>query len=111
MLERKAAIRDRILRERFEAKRREQALEEQYDKMVNPHLYGTGAGGGYRKLRKGEHYEDVQREHLANEIRIRERRERYKSQRYHENEYRGNPRDRDGRRPPPRGGHRRDRYY
>ena len=79
MAEHRAQIRERQLRARLESKRKEQALEEVYDKMVNPHLYGTaaGGGGGYRKLRKGEHYEDVQKEFLENEIRIRERRKKY----------------------------------
>ena len=48
---------------------------------VNSFLYvisGGGGSGGYRKLKKGEHYEDVQKEMLENEIRIKERRERYR---------------------------------
>ena len=39
-LERVNLVRERQLRSRLEAKRKEQALEEIYDKMVNPHLYG-----------------------------------------------------------------------
>ena len=75
IFERQILVRERQLKMRMEARQREQAKEELYDQMVNPHLYG-GPGGGYRKLRKGEHYEDVQKERLENEIRIRERRER-----------------------------------
>ena len=45
-------------------------MDDIYDKMIN-------GAGGYRKLRRGEHYEDVQNHQLANEIRIRERREKY----------------------------------
>ena len=41
-----------------------------YDEMIN-------GSGGYRKLKRGEHYEDVQNKLLANEIRIKERREKY----------------------------------
>jgi len=106
ILERKAIIRDRILKERMDSRRKEQAMEEQYDQMVNPHLYG-GPGGGYRKLVKG-HYEDVQRAQLDNEIRIRERRERYqRNDRGHDREHHGGRRDdrRGGRPyPPSRGG-------
>ena len=54
----------------MEAKQKEQAMDDIYDKMIN-------GAGGYRKLRRGEHYEDVQNHQLANEIRIRERREKY----------------------------------
>ncbi|QQP49321.1 Akinase anchor protein 17Alike [Caligus rogercresseyi] len=63
----------------------EQAKEELYDKMMNPHLYaGDGEmpnnnssfGGPRRRPKRGEHYEQVQKDHLENEIRIRERRER-----------------------------------
>ena len=64
-------------------KRQELAKEEMYDKMMNPHLYGSGdvnisGGGSYRRVKPGEHYEEVQRKELENEIRIRERREKYK---------------------------------
>jgi hypothetical protein len=84
MLERRAQVGERQRQNRMEARKKEQAMEEVYDKMVNPHLYGSGeGGGGYRRLKKGEHYEDVQREALENEIRIRERREKYnREQRY-----------------------------
>ena len=109
MAEHRAQIRERQLRARLESKRKEQALEEVYDKMVNPHLYGTaaGGGGGYRKLRKGEHYEDVQKEFLENEIRIRERRKQYRGpppdqdyhrqSHYHKDHRDHNYRDRGGR--------------
>ena len=40
------------------------------DEMIN-------GSGGYRKLKRGEHYEDVQNKLLAHEIRIKERRETY----------------------------------
>ena len=57
------------------AKKAEQAKEEMYDRMMNPHLYGAG-GGGYRKLKRGEHYEDVQKKELDEHIREKEREER-----------------------------------
>ncbi|CAB4062539.1 SFRS17 [Lepeophtheirus salmonis] len=62
----------------------EKAKEELYDKMMHPHLYGgdiplpSKSAGTSRKLRRGEHYEQIQKEHLENEIRIRERREKAK---------------------------------
>ena len=71
MQDHRALVHERQLRARLESKRKEQALDEEYDRMVN-------GGGGYRKLRKGEHYEDVQKEFLENEIRIRERRKQYR---------------------------------
>ena len=80
ILNHKNFVRTQQLKSRMNARRKEQAEEEAYDKLVNPHLYGPGAvGGGYRKLRPGEHYEDVQKEFLENEIRIRERRKKYRS--------------------------------
>merc|ERR1712141_578062 len=88
-MERENLIRERQLRIRLEDKRKEQAKFEVYDKMVNPHLYG---GGGYsaRRLKKGEHYEDVQKELLENEIRIQTRRARYKHQNNdHQRNHRG----------------------
>jgi len=69
-VQRLAMVRASQLASRQEAKRKEQALDEVYDNMVN-------GGGGYRKLKRGEHYEDVQNTVLANEIRIKERREKY----------------------------------
>ena len=60
----------------------------------------------HRRLKKGEHYEDVQKELLENEIRIRERREKYK---HKENDhYKQQIRNHPYRRPPPEG-YRRDR--
>merc|ERR1712066_172880 len=51
--------------------------------MMNPHMYRLGASrsptpppDALRKVRRGEHYEDVQKEYLQNELRIKERRER-----------------------------------
>ena len=82
MEERRSLFHERKFQAKMESKKREQAMEEMYDKMINPHLYGGSGGGGYRKVRKGEHYEDVQRERLANEIRIRERRERMERERW-----------------------------
>ncbi len=87
----KAILHEKKMKARLEARQREQAKEEVYDKMINPHLYGgsdlSGSGGGYRKLKKGEHYEEVQKEALENEIRIRERRERYQRERQRDERY------------------------
>ena len=77
MAKKQRALEERRLQNRMEAKRQEQATDEIYDRMVNPHMYGMQYGGGFRKVKKGEHYEDIQRERLADEIRIKERRERY----------------------------------
>jgi len=49
--------------------------EEQWERMTNPHLFGSEHGGGFRKIKAGQHYEEVQKEVLQTEIRIRERRE------------------------------------
>ncbi|TRY75592.1 hypothetical protein TCAL_00520 [Tigriopus californicus] len=65
------------LEEKAAAKQAEQAKEELYDQMVNPHLYGEGRSG-HRRLKPGEHYEDVQKKELEEQIRIRERLERDK---------------------------------
>jgi len=54
----------------------EQAKEEQWERMTNPHLFGGSGGGGFRKVKVGQHYEEVQKEVLQHEIRIRERREK-----------------------------------
>ncbi len=76
------------------AKRHEMAKEEMYDRMINPHLYGTaGGGGGYRRIKPGEHYEEVQKKELEEEIRERERRERIRrreqqERQRHERDYR-----------------------
>eukprot|EP00092_Neocalanus_flemingeri_P031393 GFUD01034098.1.p1 GENE.GFUD01034098.1~~GFUD01034098.1.p1 ORF type:complete len:770 (-),score=299.84 GFUD01034098.1:76-2385(-) len=56
-------------------KSEEQAKEEQWERMTNPHLFGGSGGGGFRKVKVGQHYEEVQKEVLQHEIRIRERRE------------------------------------
>merc|ERR1719273_174449 len=81
-LERMQKVRESQLRSRMEAKRKEQAMDEVYDQMVN-------GGGDYRKLKRGEHYEEVQNQVLANEIRIKERREKYDR----EQDYGVDPRD------------------
>jgi len=85
-LERLQKVRESQLRSRLEAKRKEQSMDEMYDQMVN-------GGGGYRKLKRGEHYEDVQNQLLANEIRIKERREKYDRERHREQDYGVDPRD------------------
>merc|ERR1719203_2336125 len=55
---------------RMAEKNQQQSMDNIYDEMIN-------GSGGYRKLKRGEHYEDVQNKLLANEIRIKERREKY----------------------------------
>ena len=60
-------------------------MDELYDQMVN-------GGGSYRKLKRGEHYEEVQNQVLANEIRIKERREKYDRERHREGDYGLDPR-------------------
>merc|ERR1719216_61959 len=52
--------------------------EEQWERMNYPHLFGAEHGGGFRKVKAGQHYEEVQKEVLQTEIRIRERREQMK---------------------------------
>lgn len=86
-------LRHRAKKEAVERNRKaERDKEEMYDRMINPHLYGpddhrasraggSSGGGGLdaakmRRVRKGEHYEDVQREFLENELKMRERLER-----------------------------------
>lgn len=59
----------------------EQAKEEQWERMTNPHLFGGSGGGGFRKVKPGQHYEEVQKETLQHEIRIRERREKMSTDR------------------------------
>lgn len=54
----------------------QEVKEEQWERMNNPHLFGGTGGGGFRKVKAGQHYEEVQKEVLQTEIRIRERRER-----------------------------------
>lgn len=65
------------LQEKAAAKHVEQAKEELYDQMVNPHLYGTSRSG-HRRLKPGEHYEEVQKKELEEQIRMRERLEHEK---------------------------------
>merc|ERR1719300_1465680 len=72
-------------------KSEEQAKEEQWERMTNPHLFGGSGGGGFRKVKVGQHYEEVQKEVLQHEIRIRER--RYKMD-YQRSKERGDYRDR-----------------
>ena len=60
-------------------------MDELYDQMVN-------GGGSYRKLKRGEHYEEVQNQVLANQIRIKERREKYDRERHREGDYGLDPR-------------------
>merc|ERR1719443_142853 len=83
---------------------KEHAKEDLYDRMMHPHLYRDrmrtpsplSSRGGMRPVRKGEHYEQVQKEYLENEIRIKERRER--RDRYErEAEFRDRERDRERR--------------
>merc|ERR1712038_851139 len=58
-------------------KKVEQAKDEVYDQLVKGGGTTYTSSDKMRKLKKGEHYEDAQREFLENEIRIRERREKY----------------------------------
>merc|ERR1712228_617812 len=74
--------------------------EEQWERMNYPHLFGADHGGGFRKIKAGQHYEEVQKEVLQTEIRIRERREQMKERvapRNHRREHRDyrDPRDDD----------------
>ena len=75
--------------------------EEQWERMNYPHLFGADHGGGFRKIKAGQHYEEVQKEVLQTEIRIRERREQMKERvaprdhRREHRDYRGDPRDDD----------------
>merc|ERR1719327_2402124 len=74
--------------------------EEQWERMNYPHLFGAEHGGGFRKIKAGQHYEEVQKEVLQTEIRIRERREQMKERvapRDHRREHRDyrDPRDDD----------------
>merc|ERR1719237_947813 len=74
--------------------------EEQWERMNYPHLFGADHGGGFRKIKAGQHYEEVQKEVLQTEIRIRERREQMKERaapRDHRREHRDyrDPRDDD----------------
>ena len=62
--ERKAAL---VLQQ----KRAEQAKDEMYDQLVKGGGSALKSSDKMRKLRKGEHYEDAQREFLENEVRIR----------------------------------------
>ena len=62
--ERKAAL-------LLQQKRAEQAKDEMYDQLVKGGGSAMKSSDKMRKLRKGEHYEDAQREFLENEIRIR----------------------------------------
>merc|ERR550517_1186131 len=72
--------------------------------MMHPHLYRDRmrspspltSRGGMRPVRKGEHYEQVQKEYLENEIRIKERRER-RDKYDREAEFRDRERDRERR--------------
>lgn len=69
----------------------EQEKEEQWERMTNPHLFGGGKNA-FRKSKADGHYEQIQKETLENEIRIRERREKPD---YNDRGYRGDYRDRD----------------
>ena len=55
----------------LQQKRIEQAKDEVYDQLVKGGGSTTKNSDKMRKLKKGEHYEDAQREFLENEIRIR----------------------------------------
>merc|ERR1712122_311241 len=73
----------------------EQQKEEMWERMTNPHLFGESKGA-YRKSKAATHYEEVQKETLQNEIRIRQRREKMDSRErdYDRDRYRGD-RDRE----------------
>jgi len=72
---------------RMAEKNQQQSMDNIYDEMIN-------GSGGYRKLKRGEHYEDVQNKLLANEIRIKERREKYLREELKEDLSRGGNRSR-----------------
>ena len=55
----------------LQQKRLEQAKDEVYDQLVKGGGSNMTSSDKMRKLHKGEHYEDAQREFLENEIRIR----------------------------------------
>merc|ERR1719145_308523 len=95
----------------------EQQKEEMWERMTNPHLFGESKGA-YRKSKAATHYEEVQKETLQNEIRIRERREKMDYSRggdYRGRDYRDRGRYREDRydyreRDDYRGRYREDRY-
>jgi len=77
----------------------EQQKEEIWERMTNPHLFGESKGA-YRKSKAATHYEEVQKETLQNEIRIRERREKMDYSRggdYRDRDYRDRDRYREDR--------------
>ena len=55
----------------LQQKKLEQAKDEVYDQLVKGGGKTFAPSDRMRKLKKGEHYEDAQREFLENEIRIR----------------------------------------
>ena len=55
----------------LQQKKVEQAKDEVYDQLVKGGGTTVKSADKMRKLKKGEHYEDAQREFLENEIRIR----------------------------------------
>ena len=55
----------------LQQKKIEQAKDEVYDQLVKGGGTTIKSSDKMRKLKKGEHYEDAQREFLENEIRIR----------------------------------------
>jgi len=73
--------------------------EEQWERMNYPHLFGAEHGGGFRKIKPGQHYEEVQKEVLQTEIRIRERREQMKERTVPPRDHRRDHRERDYRDP------------
>merc|ERR1719153_1962722 len=73
--------------------------EEQWERMNYPHLFGAEHGGGFRKIKAGQHYEEVQKEVLQTEIRIRERREQMKERTVPPRDHRRDHRERDYRDP------------
>ena len=73
--------------------------EEQWERMNYPHLFGAEHGGGFRKIKPGQHYEEVQKEVLQTEIRIRERREQMKERTLPPRDHRRDHRERDYRDP------------
>merc|ERR1719510_993888 len=74
----------------------EQEKEEMWERMTNPHLFGESKGA-YRKTKAATHYEEVQKETLQNEIRIRQRREKmdHSRDRYREDRDRDRYRERE----------------
>lgn len=71
LAQRREAARERKATLLLQQKKQEQAKDEVYDQLVKGGGTTTKSSDKMRKLKKGEHYEDAQREFLENEIRIR----------------------------------------